>query len=245
MSTLTSHRVLSFDAYGTLIDWETGIYTSFLSTLPSTTPNPSKRDILIHFHSLESSHQTSHPNLPYSHLLSKIHPLLTSKLNLPTPTDEASRRFGESVGDWPAFPDTLDALKRLQKHFKLVILSNTDRESFSATNAKQLPGIDFDAVLTAQHIGSYKPDKRTFEYMLDYVRREWGVERDQVLQTAQSQFHDHHPAREMGIRTVWIVRPGALMGGVGDKGEDICDWKFDTLGDMADAVERTNHEDDE
>ncbi|KAI4257787.1 MAG: hypothetical protein LQ352_001502 [Teloschistes flavicans] len=148
-----------------------------------------------------------------------------------------SRTFGKSVGSWPAFPDTLSALKRLQEHFKLVVLSNTDRDSFAATNAAQMPGITFDAVFTAQDIGSYKPGMRNFEYMLGYVEEKWGTRRDEVLQRAQSQFHGHYPAREKGIRSVWIVRPGAVMGEQGEKGEEVFDWKFDTLGQMADAVE--------
>ncbi|KAL8679482.1 MAG: hypothetical protein Q9186_004258 [Xanthomendoza sp. 1 TL-2023] len=238
MPTLRSHRLLSFDVYGTLIDWETGITTSFLSTLPPSSPHPPKTLILTHFHTLESTHQKSHPDLPYSQLLTKIHPLLAEKLGLDKPNEETSRRFGESVGDWPAFPDTLDALQRLQKYFKLVILSNTDAVSFAATNRKQLPGIAFDAVITAQDLGSYKPDARNFEFLLRYVEREFGVERGQVLQTAQSQFHDHFPAKGVGVRSVWIVRPGAVMGGLGEKGGEVWDWRFDTLGEMADAVER-------
>ncbi|KAL8814156.1 MAG: hypothetical protein Q9223_006597, partial [Gallowayella weberi] len=159
-------------------------------------------------------------------------------LGLDKPSEDTSRRFGESVGDWPAFPDTLDALQRLRKYFKLVVLSNTDAVSFAATNREQLPGIEFDAVLTAQEIGSYKPERRNFEFLLRFVEEEWGVGREQVLQTAQSQFHDHVPAKEMGIRSVWIVRPGAVMGDTGEKGEEIWDWKFDSLEEMADAVER-------
>lgn len=92
-------------------------------------------------------------------------------------------------------------------------------------------------VITAQDVGGYKPDLRNFEYMLDAVKEEFGVEREQVLQTAQSQFHDHQPAKKVGVKSVWIVRPGAIMGNVG---EEIYDWKFDTLGDMADAVEKEN-----
>lgn len=172
--------------------------------------------------------------MQYSDLLSTIHPTLLQQLGLRTPTAEESKAFGESVGHWPAFADTVDALKQLSKHYKLVVLSNVDRESFAKTNAGSLQGFPFDLVITAQDIGSYKPDINNFKHMLSAVKERFGVEPSQVLQTAQSQFHDHHPARKVGIKSVWIVRPGAIMGNLD---ETVYDWKFDTLGDMADAVE--------
>ncbi|KAL8950606.1 MAG: hypothetical protein Q9222_003361 [Ikaeria aurantiellina] len=236
MTNLTSYKVLSFDCYGTLVDWESGLHSAFLSTVNPPVSQHTKPEILHAFHSLEKEHQSLHPDLPYSQLLTKIHPLLATKLGIEVPAEQKSKEFGDSVGSWPAFPDTVSALQRLQKHFKLVILSNTDRISFSATNSTQMRGIQFDAILTAQDIGSYKPDKRNFEYMLNHVQQEWGIAKDQVLQTAQSQFHDHHPAKDMGIKSAWIVRPGAIMGE--QAGKEIFDWKFDTMGEMADAVER-------
>ncbi|KAL8749865.1 MAG: hypothetical protein Q9184_006636 [Pyrenodesmia sp. 2 TL-2023] len=236
MVKLTSHKVLSFDVYGTLIDWESGIFTALSQDFRNI--HASKSDVLHKFHNLEKEYQSRYPDLPYSQLLANVHPVLASKLGLSDPDETASQQFGASIGSWPAFPDTVAALRRLQKHFKLVVLSNTDHDSFSATNSNQLSGVDFDAVLTAQDIGSYKPDRRNFEYLLDHVYQKWGIHMDEVLQTAQSQFHDHYPAREVGIRSAWIVRPGALMGEQGRKGQEIWDWKFDTLGDMADAVEK-------
>ena len=131
----------------------------------------------------------------------------------------------------------MEALKKLGKTYKLVVLSNVDRDSFSRTNSGPLGGVKFDAVLTAQDIGSYKPDVRNFEFMIDYAKREWHISRDQILSTAQSQFHDHYPAREIGLKSVWIVRPGAVMGNT-DTEDAIWDWKFDTLGAMAEEVER-------
>ncbi|KAL8919519.1 MAG: hypothetical protein Q9208_006711 [Pyrenodesmia sp. 3 TL-2023] len=236
MVKLTSHKVLSFDVYGTLVDWESGIFAAFSRGFQDI--HASKSDILHTFHNLEKEYQSRYPDLPYSQLLAKIHPVLASKLGLSDSDETTSQQFGASVGAWPAFPDTVAALHRLQKHFKLVVLSNTDRASFSATNSSQLPGVEFDAIFTAQDIGSYKPDRRNFEYLLDRVYYNWGISKDEVLQTAQSQFHDHYPAKEMGIRSAWIVRPGAVMGEQGKKGEEVWDWRFDTLGEMADAVEK-------
>lgn len=236
MFKLTSHKVLSFDVYGTLIDWESGICTALSQGFQDI--HASKSDILHKYHNLEKEYQSRYPDLPYSQLLTKIHPVLAKELGLSDPHETTSQQFGASIGSWPAFPDTVAALHRLRKQFKLVVLSNTDRASFSATNNVQLPGIDFDAVLTAQDIGSYKPDRRNFDYLLDHVYQKWSISKDEVLQTAQSQFHDHYPAREVGIRSAWIVRPGAVMGEQGNKGEEVWGWRFDTLGEMADAVEK-------
>jgi len=227
---------LSFDVYGTLIDWETGILTALEPLLAQCSPTstPTSKELLAIFHELESKQQTQTPDLPYSALLASVYPQLAEKLGLRKSTHEEEIAFGNSVGKWPAFPDTVNALRRLKKHYKLVVLSNVDRESFSASNAGPLDGVSFDGILTAQDIGSYKPDLHNFEYMLDFIKKEWGFGKADVLPTAQSQFHDHHPARKMGLKSVWIVRPGSTMG---NQGEEIFDWRFDTLGEMADAVE--------
>ncbi|RJE21457.1 dehalogenase [Aspergillus sclerotialis] len=234
MSFLSDYRLLAFDVYGTLVDWESGILSAFQPTLDEHNAHFSPEKILHIFHDLEHDQQARTPDMPYSNLLATIHPALAQRLGLPAPTEQQSKTFGESVGSWPVFPDTVSALHRLSKHYKLVVLSNVDRESFAKTNAGSLQGFPFDLVITAQDIGSYKPDLRNFEYMLSAVKSKFNVDRNQVLQTAQSQFHDHHPAKKSGIKSVWIVRPGAIMGNVKDT---VYDWRFDTLGEMADALE--------
>ncbi|KGO70713.1 Haloacid dehalogenase/epoxide hydrolase [Penicillium expansum] len=234
MTNLSDYRLLCFDVYGTLIDWESGIITALTPILSKSTTQFTREHLLTTYHDLESTQQTATPDLLYSDLLSAIHPNLAARLGLNPPTVEESREFGNSIGTWPAFPDTVDALRRLSKHYKLVVLSNVDRASFAKSNAGSLQGVPFDLILTAQDIGSYKPDPRNFKYMLSAVQREFGVGPGQVLQTAQSQFHDHQPARKTGIKSVWIERSGALMGNTGDP---IFDWRFETLGEMADAVE--------
>lgn len=236
MSKLTDYRLLSFDVYGTLIDWETGILNALqpiLSQLEGSN-KPTRTEILDIFHALEKEQQTKTPDMPYSQLLTSIYPGVVEKLGLSKPSTEEAETFGNSVGDWPAFPDTVDALKRLHNHYKLVVLSNVDKESFKKTNAGPLGGVKFDRIITAQEIGSYKPDLRNFQYMLKTVKEELGVDKAEVLQTAQSQFHDHGPAKKMGIKSVWIERKGTM----GNQDELIFDWKFTTLGEMADAVEK-------
>ena len=246
MSRLTDHSVLCFDVYGTLIDWESGILTALepLTSQITTEPPPSRTTLLSTFHTLESRLQSQSPNLPYSTLLSHLHPLFASHFSLPSPTQSSSDAFGQSISHWPAFPDTVSALQRLRADdFKLVVLSNVDRASFAATNAGSLEGFDFHRVITAEEVGSYKPDLRNFRYMLEEVRQQFDVGKEGVLQTAQSLFHDHVPAKAVGLRSVWIERAGGVMGvqnggeEKGGKGE-VYDWRFATLGEMADAVEK-------
>lgn len=236
MSRLTDFRLLCFDVYGTLIDWETGLVNALQPLVEANNRSEISRDrLLAAYHEVESEQQKKTPGLTYSDLLSTVLPQLADALGLEPPSDQESRTFGQSIGKWPAFPDTVDALRRLSKQYKLVVLSNVDRQSFAASNAGPLQGIPFDMVITAQDVGSYKPNLKNFETMLEKVKGEFGIEKSQILQTAQSQFHDHRPAHEMGMKSVWIVRPGATMG---NRVQEIFDWKFNTLGEMADAVEK-------
>ena len=232
MAKLTEFRLLSFDVYGTLIDWETGILNGLKPLYEHV--KLERAQALDLYHELEKEQQIKFPDMLYSQVLAAIYPQFATKLGLESPTIEESERFGQSVGQWPAFPDTVDALRRLSKHYMLLVLSNVDKESFSASTAGALEGFSFDKVITAQDVRSYKPDPRNFEHMLKVARSEFGVEKEQILQMAQSQFHDHHPAKKLGIRSVWIERRGTM----GNRQEEIYDWKFETLGDMADTVER-------
>ena len=236
MARLTDYRVLTFDCFGTIVDWESGVIAGLQPLLEANgaADSFSRRHLLTVYHECEAAQQRQTPDLNYDQLLTAIHPQVAAKLGLKPPSAGESATFGASVGSWPAFPDSIDALRRLARHYKLVILSNVDRGSFSKTNAGPLQGIPFDLIITAQDVGSYKPDPRNFEYMLREVKERFGVDKSEVIQTAQSQFHDHHPARKFGIKSSWIVRPGATMG---NTEEEVYDWKFDTLGDMADAVE--------
>ncbi|KAL4911847.1 HAD-like domain-containing protein [Aspergillus aurantiobrunneus] len=231
---LSSYRLLTFDVYGTLVDWESGILAALQPSLSKHSASLPRAQILHAYHDLEKAQQTKTPSMLYCDVLATIHAPLLENLGLPSPTPEESKAFGESVGHWPAFPDTVAALHRLQRKYKLAVLSNVDRESFSKTNRGSLGGFEFDLVITAQDVGSYKPDVRNFEFMLEAVKGRFGVAREEVLQTAQSQFHDHHPARKVGVKSVWIERPGATMGNLA---ENVFDWRFETLGEMADAVE--------
>lgn len=177
----------------------------------------------------------------YSDILTETHRRLGSEAHFnvaPTPSAEEDRAFGASVANWEPFPDTKEALARLSKHCKLVILSNIDRSSFAHTQAKLQSNGDFvfDKVITAQDIGSYKPDVANFEYALKALKQEFGIESNEVLVTAQSLFHDHVPANRLGLSSAWIARENALVG-VKDV-EATYTFKFDTLGAMANEVDK-------
>ena len=116
---------------------------------------------------------------------------------------EECETYGRSVGNWPAFPDSAEALQYLKQHYKLAILSNVDNESFALSNRRLQ--VTFDAILTAEDIGSYKPDDRNFRYMLEKLGG-MGIAKEQILHTAESLFHDHEPANRAGLTSCWIYR---------------------------------------
>ena len=199
---------LTFDCYGTLIDWERGILTALAPLRARTGATLDDGAVLQAFADHESRQQATTPGMLYGALLTEVHAQLTRTWGA-APDPQADQRFGASIGDWPPFPDTVEALAYLKRHFRLVILSNVDRTSFQATNMRL--GVAFDAIYTAQDIGSYKPDPRNFRYLLDRLA-EQGTNPAQVLHVAQSLFHDHAPANALGLRSVWIDRRGDTGG---------------------------------
>jgi 2-haloacid dehalogenase len=203
---LSDFRVLTFDCYGTLINWESGIYTALqplLQKATQTTGQTLSRDAVLEtFARHESAQEEATPAMIYSELLATVHRSLARTWNLTV--DEADHaRFGASVPDWPAFPDSTAALAYLKQHYQLVILSNVDRESFKGSNHRL--GVAFDAIYTAQDIGSYKPDPQNFEYLLAHLAQR-GIAKTDILHTAQSLFHDRGPAKRFGLASAWIDR---------------------------------------
>lgn len=233
---LHDFRVLTFDCYGTLIDWETGILAA-LQPLLAKRAVPLDRDkVLEEFGRHESAQQSETPRLRYRDLLTVVHRRLAAAWSVPTSDDE-DRRFGLSVGDWPAFPDSAEALAYLKRHYQLVILSNVDRDSFRLSNARL--GVAFDAIYTAEDIGSYKPDRRNFAYMLGALS-ERGFGRGDILHTAQSLFHDHVPAKEFDLATAWIDRRHEQAGSGATPAVAAAryDFRFESLDAMAQAHSR-------
>jgi 2-haloalkanoic acid dehalogenase type II len=231
------YEALSFDCYGTLIDWESGIWEALQPLLgPSGAP---RADVLAEFGRIESAQEAATPGAKYSDLLVEVHRDLAGALGLET-TDELDRAFGTSVARWPAFPDSAAALASLARRYRLVILSNVDRDSFAASNQKL--GVAFDAVYTAEDIGSYKPDPANFDYMISHLTDDLQIQPASVLHVAQSLFHDHGPAKAAGLDTVWIDRQHLSAGGdwgatVPVDDPPVPDHVFFSMAELARAVE--------
>jgi putative hydrolase of the HAD superfamily len=199
---LTDFKALTFDCYGTLIDWETGMFEG-LKPLTSRPGFNLSRDEILEAHARhESSQQLQTPSMLYRNLLPIVYRRLAEEWGFSVSWEECVA-YGGSVKNWSAFPDSAEALHYLKKHYKLVILSNVDNESFAASNDKLQ--VEFDAVYTAEDVGSYKPSDRNFDYMLKKLET-IGVGKQEVLHTAESMFHDHGPANRHGLASCWIYR---------------------------------------
>ncbi len=231
---LTDFKVLTFDCYGTLIDWESGMIAALAPLTGRVKGNLTRNQILEAHARHESSQQKQMPTKRYRDLLAVVYRRLAEEWNVSVTWDQCVR-YGCSVEDWPAFPDTAEALKYLKQHYKLVILSNVDNESFAASNKKL--GVDFDAIYTAEDIGSYKPSDANFEYMLSMLKSR-GFDKVDILHTAESMFHDHAPANRHGLASCWIYRRHAQEGfGATMNPGDMphYDFMFHTMGKMAEA----------
>lgn len=205
---LRDFKVLTFDVYGTLIDWESGMIAG-LAPLTDRLGDELSRDAVLETHARhESAQQAQTPGRPYSALLATVYRRIAEEWGLAVGWDECLR-YGASVGDWPAFPDSAEALAYLGQHYRLVVLSNVDNASFAASNTRL--GVTFDAVYTAEDVGSYKPDDANFDYMLRNLGR-MGLAKADILHTAESMFHDHAPANRHGLASAWIHRRHAREG---------------------------------
>jgi 2-haloalkanoic acid dehalogenase type II len=199
---LSGVTTLGFDCYGTLIDWETGILAELRPWARQHGFTAGDEALLEAFAAVEATVQRETPSALYRDVLGETHRRLAERLGAPSDA-AAARDFGRSVGRWPAFPDSPAALARLAQRYRLVILSNVDRESFAQSNERL--GVRFAHVFTAQDIGSYKPDPANFEYLLGNLAAV-GVDRHAILHVAQSLFHDIEPARRLGLATCWVNR---------------------------------------
>ncbi|MDA0703695.1 MAG: HAD-IA family hydrolase [Proteobacteria bacterium] len=199
---ISDYKALTFDCYGTLIDWETGIADELRIWAFENGIEAGRDEMLEAFGAHEYRIEQADPGLIYPEVLKAVHLALQTDY-LGTADEVTATEFGRSVPRWPAFPDISDALGYLKQHYKLVILSNVDRVSFASSN-KRL-GVHFDAIVTAQDVGSYKPDPRNFDAVIAACAA-IGVEKDEILHTAQSVTHDIVPGRAAGLATCWIDR---------------------------------------
>lgn len=205
----TRFKALSFDVYGTLIDWETGIWNALQPLISAGGRAIGRDEVLEAYGEVETMQEAETPSLHYRTLLAVVHARLARQWGIAVHA-ELHERFGGSVPDWPAFPDSREALAYLKQHYRLVVLSNVDGESFAASNRKL--GVAFDAVYTAEDIGSYKPDPTNFDFLFRRLNQDLGIRQDELLHVAQSLYHDHVPAEEIELASVWIDRRFGMEG---------------------------------
>jgi len=221
--------VLSFDCYGTLIDWETGILGALRPMLERHGITTTAGQILEVYGELESQIE-SEGYRPYRSVLRQVVGRLGERFEF-TPSMDDLNCLAESIGRWPAFGDTVDALRRLHARYQLAVISNTDDDLFAETN--RALKVTFDHIITAAQVGAYKPSRDVFSYAVKTI----GVQQEQILHVAQSIFHDHVPAKEMGFTTVWINRrTGKSGGGATPPALARPDAEFPNLASLADAM---------
>jgi 2-haloacid dehalogenase len=232
---LTDFSAMSFDCYGTLIDWEAGLACVLTPWARSAGLDFDDQVLLAAYSRHEAEAEAGYPDEPYPEILARSMRALGSELGARVNPEDA-QRLARSVPDWPAFADSASALATLSQRFKLIILSNVDRASFAASNRRL--GVQFSAVITAQDVGSYKPSPRNFESLLAEAAR-LGVEDGKLLHVAQSLFHDHVPAQQAGLPTAWINRRKGRPGWGATPAPAapvVPDWEFASMAGLADAV---------
>jgi 2-haloacid dehalogenase len=223
-----AYEVLTFDCYGTLIDWETGLVAALREALPGAAD--AADDELLETYARHEAEAEKPPYRSYRAVLAAGVRGVAGDLGL-TVAGDAVARFAESVRDWPAFPDSAEALARLHERFRLGVITNCDSDLFAASSERL--GTDFDWVVTAEAARAYKPALAGFELAFATIP----APRERILHVAQSLFHDHVPAKRLGLTTVWIDRrhdrPGS---GATPPAEAAPDATYPSMQAFADAV---------
>ena len=221
--------VLTFDCYGTLIDWERGLLVAMREVLEAHGVDVPDDELLERYAHQEAGLEDG-PYLRYREVLARGLAGVAGELGV-TPSAEERAAFGGSVVDWPAFPDSAAALARLQARYALVVITNCDDDLFAASNRRL--GVEFAHVITAQQAGSYKPSHHNFELAFERI----GSPPERILHVAQSLFHDHVPAKALGLSTVWVNRrhdrPGSGATPSADATPDLVVPDMATLADLA------------
>jgi 2-haloacid dehalogenase len=198
MLKIDDFKVLTFDCYGTLIDWEAGLLNALEPILAAHSIEVANQELLELYGELETAEERG-AYLLYKDVLKTVLVKIGAHFGF-TPTPDELESFPASVKDWLPFPDTFAALQRLKKDYKLAILSNIDDDLFAASAS--LLGVEFDWVITAQQVKSYKPSANNFHSAIARI----GLPKEQILHVAQSLFHDIAPAKSLGLASVWIHR---------------------------------------
>jgi 2-haloacid dehalogenase len=193
-------RLITFDCYGTLIDWETGMLASLRSLLRKRVEI--EDDKLLELYGQIEAQLESGPYMVYRAVLGRAAEEIGRRLGAPITAADA-QHFAQSLRLWKPFPDTVEALQALCKHFKLAIISNVDDDLFADT--QRLLRTTFEFVVTAQQVRSYKPSTRNFEEAMKRAE-ERGIAKNEILHAAQSLYHDVAPANTLGLKSAWINR---------------------------------------
>jgi 2-haloacid dehalogenase len=197
-------QLLTFDCYGTLIDWESGIFSALRPILAAHCKTVSDAALLELFGELEAEAEAG-AYTSYRNILQSVVRTLGERLGF-EPTDPQVRSLPESIASWQPFADTAVSLGKLKRRYKLAVLSNIDDDLFASTAPKF--GVTFDQVVTAQQARCYKPCKELFRL----AQQRCGVPTNAWLHVGQSIYHDVVPAQSLGISTVWVNRPSPRAG---------------------------------
>ncbi len=208
-------KLLTFDCYGTLIDWEAGILAVLHPWAERNHVRAFDDELLVAFGEAESAQEHETPQAVYREILRGAMARLARRFGKAASAADRNA-LALSVGDWPAFPDTVESLRALRRWHKLMVVSNVDKASFARTAPKL--GVPLDGLVTAEEVGAYKPDERMFRRALE-VAAGWGIPPAEILHVAQSLFHDMVPAKRLGLATVWVDRRAGRPGGATPKAE--------------------------
>ena len=224
-------EILTFDCYGTLINWEDGILRCLHRILAAYGKDADDATILQLYGDFEARAEQGKYRC-YRDVLQSVVKQFGEQLGF-APTDHETRSLPESLPNWKPWPDTVSALRELQQRFRLAIVSNVDDDLFAAT-LPQL-GVKFDPIITAQQAGAYKPSLKIFELAL----RRIGVPAHRILHVGQSIYHDVLPAQSLGLATVWVNRPSPRTGvGAVKAAEGHPDLQVSSLAELASAAAR-------
>jgi putative hydrolase of the HAD superfamily len=233
---LTGKTILTFDVVGTLIDFEAGIAAYIKNTGQGAGKTLPDDEILAAFGAAEARQQVMTPEVPFTQMLAPVYALMAQELGLPD-EEECAEGFRLSIPHWPAFQDSVLALERLGKRFRLVALTNAD--NWALGHMAQTLGSPFDDTVTAQDVGFNKPDERVFAFCLERQNAH-GYEQKNFIHVAQSQYHDIGVAMALNYTTCWIERRQGDQGSGATPAPEtvtVPDYHFATLEAFADAVE--------
>ena len=235
---LTDFTILTFDMMGTLMNYEAGFIAWFRAHAAARRPDIADGQILESLARAEEVLQRDKPHPPFTRMLPMMYLAVASEFSLPHDKDLAES-FGASVAEWPPFPDSVESLRYLRQHYRLVAVTNADQTGFQRMS--RALGDPFHDAVTAEDVGVTKPDPQVFAYMLGRLSAR-GATKRQILHTAQSQYHDIGPARALGLATAWIERRRGQVGAGATPMAKVTtpDFHFGSLAEMVDAHRATS-----